>query len=428
MTEIPQRGIYDSFEGYRTPSIDDYRRVLTQGIVVPDANVLLNLYRYTDQARDALLSVLERIGNQLWVAHQVLDEFWRNRERVLRDPRDTEKTAQDMTEARSQAIARFRAWANRVSLPAEESTTLIECLTTGFDAVIEGIHRFSASGAAEAARDTAKDPVLQRLTPILDGKVGAPLDDAAHEAAIAEGLRRVTDREPPGYLDKNKDDRGAAGDYLVWEQVLIEAEHRGCDVLFVTGDVKDDWWRREAGEQRGPRLELVAELRSRAGGQLFMLRPAVLLSVARDALSVAVSDESVENTDTVDRLVSEATQLNGGWTADAMQDLLEQLSWEAPVQEAVIEQAASSGGFIDRETVYELGEYPEERSLRGFTRPVNRIAQAFRDEGRISESAVDVLEASYLGLTENPNLADGFAVNASVIPLVVAVLERRQDA
>ena len=62
-------------------------------MVVPDANVLLNLYRYTDQARDDLLSVLERLGNQLWVPHQVLVEFWRNRDAVLRDPRDTERGA-----------------------------------------------------------------------------------------------------------------------------------------------------------------------------------------------------------------------------------------------------------------------------------------------------------------------------------------------
>src|SRR5690242_11422468 len=36
----------------------------------------------------------------------------------------------------------------------------------------------------------------------------------------------------------------AAGDYLVWTQVLREARQRQCDVLLVTGDVKEDWWRR----------------------------------------------------------------------------------------------------------------------------------------------------------------------------------------
>jgi hypothetical protein len=40
------RGLFEGFEGYCTPTLDDYRRVLTEGLVVPDANVLLTLYRY----------------------------------------------------------------------------------------------------------------------------------------------------------------------------------------------------------------------------------------------------------------------------------------------------------------------------------------------------------------------------------------------
>lgn len=51
------------------------------------------LYRYHDQTRDDLLSVLNALGNQLWVPHQVMAEFWGSREAVLKDPRGTEKNA-----------------------------------------------------------------------------------------------------------------------------------------------------------------------------------------------------------------------------------------------------------------------------------------------------------------------------------------------
>lgn len=77
-------GLFDGFEGYRTPSEDDYRRVLTEGLVVPDTNVLLNLYRYNAQTQTDLFAVLERLGDRLWIPHQVLVEFWRNRESALR--------------------------------------------------------------------------------------------------------------------------------------------------------------------------------------------------------------------------------------------------------------------------------------------------------------------------------------------------------
>src|SRR5439155_25744789 len=85
-------GLFDGFEGYRTPAVDDYRHLLTSGLVVPDANVLLNLYRYNSQTQNDLLAVLERLEDKLWVPHQVLAEFWRNRESALRDRQDSAET------------------------------------------------------------------------------------------------------------------------------------------------------------------------------------------------------------------------------------------------------------------------------------------------------------------------------------------------
>ncbi|MER5790229.1 PIN-like domain-containing protein [Streptomyces sp. NPDC001980] len=40
--------------------------MLTRGLVAPDANVLLNLYRYTEQARGDLLRALGGLENRLW--------------------------------------------------------------------------------------------------------------------------------------------------------------------------------------------------------------------------------------------------------------------------------------------------------------------------------------------------------------------------
>lgn len=393
-------------------------------MVVPDANVLLNLYRYTDGARDDLLSVLERLGGQLWVPHQVVAEFWRNRGAVLRDPRDTERIGKEMAGQRDKALSAFRAWASRVSLPSERGAELESELTKGFDAVIEEVERFNDRSAIESARDTDKDAVLARLDKLLAGQVGSRFDDETHARAVAEGMRRVTEREPPGYLDKNKEDGAAAGDYLVWEQILVEAEARRCNVVFVTADAKEDWWRRESGELRGPRLELVEELRSRADSRLFMLRPTRLLELAREVLAVTVHDESVQDADRVDRLLSdeEGVPTDGGWNEAAVEALLEQLHEEGAVQAAIIEYAARDGGFIPREKVYEIANYDEGRQLKGFTRPVNRITGSLRDEGRIDEAAVDPLVAVYDAFSESPSVAVGFELNPHVLPLIVAVV------
>jgi len=79
-------GLFDGFESYRTPTETDYRGLLTSGLVVPDTNVFLNLYRWNEHTRNDFLSVLNELGDRLWVPRQVMAEFWRNREKVLQDP------------------------------------------------------------------------------------------------------------------------------------------------------------------------------------------------------------------------------------------------------------------------------------------------------------------------------------------------------
>ena len=110
---------------------------------------------------------------------------------------------------------------------------------------------------------------------------------------------RRSRRRSARVADKSKSDDSAVGDYLVWEETLLEAEQRKLDVLVVTGDVKEDWWRRERGQMRGPRPELVEELRKRARTRLFMLRPESLLVHAQTALKIEVAKESVQDVERV---------------------------------------------------------------------------------------------------------------------------------
>jgi PIN like domain len=287
-------GLYDSFEAYRTVTQADYRHLITNGLVVPDTNVFLNLYRYNEQTRNDLFTVLRGLEDRLWVPRQVMVEFWRNRETVLLDPRDTDKTSKKMVAHRDDAINTFRAWANRVGLPTNRTDELINVLFKAFGEVIEGIGELADDDASYFVADTNKDPVLAGLEPILNGRVGRGLEDTDYKHALEEAKRRADAKRPPGYKDS-----GRPGDYLIWSETLREAKQRNVDVLIVTGDVKEDWWRQEHGKQRGPRPELAEEMRNFAGARLSMLRPESLLLHAREILQVQVRDESVQDVERV---------------------------------------------------------------------------------------------------------------------------------
>lgn len=416
-------GLFDGFEAYRTPTEEDYRTLLGDGLIVLDTNVLLNLYRYNDQTRKDLLSLLRELGDRLWVPHQVMREFWQNREMVLRDPRATSATIQELTEQRDRGTRILQAWSNRVGLPEERRGSLITILSEAFSTVIAGVEELVDDEAIEFARDTNKDAVLGGLGEILQGRVGPPLSAEEYRDALLEAKRRGEARRPPGYMDSAKDEEKAAGDYLVWVQILLEAERRAKDVLLITGDVKEDWWRREQGELRGPRRELLDELRAFAGSMLYMLRPDRFMLRARSILRVQVRDESLEDVERVDSSLLEVE--NGGWTVEALRSLIDRLNAEgADVQAAIIMRAGESEGFVDRQTVYAIGGYEETRSLRGFTRPVNRITREFRDRGAVSELADDVLTAEYDESSASPGVAIGFQVSTNLLQLI-RELDRR---
>jgi hypothetical protein len=421
--DVP-RGLFDGFEGYRTPTADDYRHVLTEGLVVPDTNVLLNLYRYNAQARGDLLAVLDRLGERLWVPHQVLLEFWCNRESALREPPDTAtKTVEELKGHCRRAIGELRRWAHQVSLPDDRVAQLEAALDDGFTVVTKAVEDLLEPEDEGPAWDTNQDPVLGELDRILRGRVGDPLDEQAHKAALAEGKRRVAAGLPPGYKDKQKGDEAATGDYLVWEQVLREAEHRKCDVLLVTGDIKEDWWRKDRGQLRGPRIELVVELSDRVGARLFMLRPQSLLLHASKVLDIEVPDSSVEDVKRVDTSLEEELPIDdgtvgGGWTPESIGMLLGRLAVEGPVQEAVIRLAAEQDGFVSRDQVYELGDYDADRTLKGFTKLVSRVVRVLQARGTVPNDAIDVLSPVYDPEIKSFQRAAGFRIPHELIPLI----------
>ncbi|MFE2045858.1 PIN-like domain-containing protein [Streptomyces sp. NPDC059477] len=410
------RGLFDDFGAFRTPTADDFTTVLTRGLVAPDANVLLNLYRYTEQARGDLLRALGGLENRLWVPHQALVEFWRNREGTLSDARSSgTQAADEMASHAAQADRTLRTWANRVALPEDETDRLRGQLSEVFGTVRETIVKVGQGEWQGITQDTSTDPVVAKLERALVGRVGAPLGPEAHKKAVAEGMRRVEKREPPGYMDRTKDGVGAAADYLVWEQILTEAARRRCDVLFVTADVKEDWWRKEQGFNRGPRPELTEELRTRGGGRLFMLTPKQFLEVAASILEFSLQVGSVEDIERVERIETDDEQ-HGGWTTFALEGLFGLLAGEGYEDRvAVIRHAAARDGVADAKSVYDICGYHQDRTLKGFTTPVNRITNRLRELGLVPESAVRVLTAEY---EPGQSRASGFSVHRLLVPLV----------
>jgi len=112
-----------------------------------------------------------------------------------------------------------------------------------------------------------------------------------------------------------------------------------------------------------------------------------------------------------------------GWTEEAFASAVAAVhAARGTVQAKVILRAVENGGTVTREEVYEIGGYPADRSLKGFTRPVNRVTQQMRDRGDLPEDAEELLQPHYSEDARGYSRATGFRV-----PLELVVLYRNKQ-
>jgi hypothetical protein len=285
----------DNLEHYLAPSEDAIRDVVTGGLVVLDTNVLLEGYRFNPDSRRELFSVLERLGDRLWIPHQVASEFLRNRISVMFGLDSTYRDVISRVEAfesqaESELTEQIRILANRVAMPATERDRIIWLTTESLKQAAAALedHRAAHGGGLTSP---ASDPVLDDLRRIFVGKVGLPPSDEELTEFAKEAGKRAEKKIPPGYRDASKED--GSGDYIIWAQAMQEAGRRKLPLLFVTGDYKDDWFLKVKGRTVHARPELIAEARRSASVAAIVAQTESLLLYARKHLQAPVSDETL---------------------------------------------------------------------------------------------------------------------------------------
>lgn len=103
---------------------------------------------------------------------------------------------------------------------------------------------------------------------------------------------RYLHKIPPGYKDNEKEDSGI-GDFLIWLSILDIGKAKK-NVVFVSGDVKPDWYHKSNKEPLYPRFELLAEFNEVSDNHSFhMIRLSELLKIM-GAKDEVVSEVKVE--------------------------------------------------------------------------------------------------------------------------------------
>ena len=309
-----------AFLGYYQPDEEEFSKMWEDCLFVLDANVLLNLYRYSPETSEVLIDILRKISERLWIPHQVALEYQDNRLTTIAGQvklyDDISKTLRRARQDLEDSLSGEH--------PSIDGETLLEKINEAFSAIEEELERHRAQHPDLFADDDIRD----KVTSLFEGKVGQPFSQERLAEIYKMGEERYANQVPPGYKDKEK--RGELkrygnlilksmyGDLILWFQIIDKAKEAKTPIIFVTDDTKEDWWWIFQGKTIGPRPELVTEMEIEASVPFYMYTPKRFMLYAAGYVGIEIAEEVAEEVQDVtegrswkDEIVSTLDALGG---------------------------------------------------------------------------------------------------------------------
>lgn len=280
-----------SFPGHFANSSADVKEIWDNCLFVLDANVLLSLYRFSDATRIELLKVFRSLKERLWIPHQVAQEYLVNRLVVIGDQVKSYDDTVRKVEGLKKSLENINQ-APFVSVETQQAAAK----------VFDMLNKEFAQNKEVHDRRIYSDDIKDELEILFEGRVGAAYSRDEMEDLIAKGKARYDEKIPPGFSDVKKGGESELfadrckpyGDYIVWLQMITKAKSSGMPIIFVTGDVKEDWWLNFQGKTVGPLPALVQEFQEEADTRFYMYTPHKFLERANEHLEQVVSQVAVE--------------------------------------------------------------------------------------------------------------------------------------
>lgn len=321
-------------------------------LFVLDANVLLLPFTTDVKNLEAIKNVYKNLGDsdKLFLPAQAVREYLDNRAQKLADINEalSKKSNQSFNYVGAHPLL---GGLDKYKEVLEQESILKTAIKDYQVKIRETLEAVQAWGW--------NDPVSKMYHEVLIDRVLN--DDDLDPKVISADLKRRNELNiPPGYKDKSKE-QNAAGDLLIWHELLNLAEQKNSHVIFVSGDEKADWWHQSGKNPLYPRFELVDEFREKTNGKSFHI-----ISLSK-LLSLFETDDEVVESIKVSEAESKAkTKLDFSKTKDespsrheAMDEYKKHLNIPENHKLYVLSSKWKATGGYDTDT-YELVEVAED--------------------------------------------------------------------
>lgn len=272
----------DLFPEFYPPTADELQNYWENGIFAFDANVLLDVFRFSPSASSQLLDTIAALGDRAWLPNQAAVEYQQQWRKVV----STQLAAYEGAALRlDPSLTDLEKALNKY----KDTSVLLKPVHEALSELKAALKRV----ADEHARLVPSEELHDRLTTLFQGKVGAAYSADDLEKHYVEAEKRIAAKVAPGFKDKSKDKPERYGDVIIWFQLIDHARATGKPLVFVTGDSKEDWWWVESGKTILPQPSLRKEMREKAKVPFYAYSTESLLINQTPYLRVPVAEATI---------------------------------------------------------------------------------------------------------------------------------------
>ena len=274
-------------------SDEAFNKLWDECIFVLDTNILLDLFRRSENTRVEIITLLNNLGNRLWIPHQVSFEFINNYQTVI----DTEKNyisriEEILNDHKKQFVRSIRE--NSRDRTIEIRNIIIQKQVEAYDSIKDALDEYNQ----KLEENYVPEKILDDILNLFVGKIGPPFQSNDLMQIYIEGELRYSLLIPPGYSDavgKNKKiGMEKFGDLVIWKQIINKSKVENKPIIFITNDKKEDWYLKQKGKTLGPRLELIKEFSAETNSQFHMYQLDRFLKYANQYLEADVEEDVID--------------------------------------------------------------------------------------------------------------------------------------
>lgn len=280
------------YPGFYKPTNEAFGELWQNATVVFDTNVLLDLYRVSNETAKKLIEMIAYFADKdrVFVPCQVALEYHRN----LLDTILMQKAKY------SDALKCLKDFERKIS-EKRNHPYLSAKLKERFSSLLVDIESSFKEQTNKIEKIITQPSIKDELAALLDGKVGDGFPKEELDKIREEGAIRYAAKVPPGFKDADKSSDNQYGDLVIWKEVLEFAKQQQVGIIYVSSDVKDDWYLRLHGITYGPHPDLIKEFEEYTNQSIYLYSLDLFLLEANKQKVADIPKDSLDEVENVIR-------------------------------------------------------------------------------------------------------------------------------